>query len=164
MLAQRQLYDAQTDPDGAGFDTAMRTAMRLAKYEHILDPTDVQSLIALTSYYNGYFEQCSRAFTKLETADDCPQDKRDGFSDLAMDIFTSNAPSDPVQIDGLDGKWCIASGKPILEDSRTTKCKTCKRRALTREIRAMHNCPLCHSPIGGADAAVGGSAMVGGYE
>ena len=163
--------------------------MRLAKYEHILDPTDVQSLIALTSYYNGYFEQCSRAFTKLETADDCPQDKRDGFSDLAMDIFTSNAPSDPVQIDGLDGvrgppnslesispalgslarallaqKWCVASGKPILEDSRTTKCKTCKRRALTREIRAMHNCPLCHSPIGGADAAVGGSAMVGGYE
>ena len=163
--------------------------MRLAKYEHILDPTDVQSLIALTSYYNGYFEQCSRAFTKLETADDCPQDKRDGFSDLAMDIFTSNAPSDPVQIDGLDGvrgppnllesispalgslarallaqKWCIAAGKPILEDSRTTKCKTCKRRALTREIRAMHNCPLCHSPIGGADAAVGGSAMVGGYE
>ena len=87
--------------------------MRLAKYEHILDPTDVQSLIALTSYYNGYFEQCSRAFTKLETADDCPQDKRDGFSDLAMDIFTSNAPSDPVQIDGLDG----VRGPPNLLES-----------------------------------------------
>ena len=105
--------------------------MRLAKYEHILDPTDVQSLIALTSYYNGYFEQCSRAFTKLETADDCPQDKRDGFSDLAMDIFTSNAPSDPVQIDGLDG----VRGPPNLLESISPALGSLARALLAQLLR-----------------------------
>ena len=156
MLAQRQLYDAQMDPDGAGFDTAMRTAMRLNKYEHILDPVDVHSLVALTSYYNGYFGQCSRAFTKLETSEECPDEKKEGFSELAMDIFTINPPTDPAKTVDADGKFCVASGKPIQEDSRTTRCTTCKRHSLTQEIRryALRNCPLCHSPLGGTSAAL----------
>jgi WD repeat-containing protein 35 len=145
------------DPDGAGFDTAMRTAMRLSKYEHILDPVDVHSLVALTSYYNGYFEQCSRAFTKLETSDDCPDDRKDGFSELAMDIFTTNAPMDPTAALLDDSsKFCVASGKPLQEDSRTTQCTTCKRKTLTQEIRrcSLRNCSLCHSPLAGMSAAL----------
>lgn len=30
----------------------MRTALRLSKYEDVLDPKDIYSLIALTSFYN----------------------------------------------------------------------------------------------------------------
>merc|ERR1712054_727319 len=102
----------------------MRTAMRLNKYEHILDPVDVQSLVALTSYYNGYFEQCSRAFTKLETSEECPENKKEEFSELAMDIFTTNPPADPARTLDVEGKFCVASGKTLQEDSRTTRCTT----------------------------------------
>ena len=121
-----------------------------------MDPVDVHSLVALTSYYNGYFEQCSRAFTKLETSEDCPDDKKEGFSELAMDIFTTNAPSDPAKVDNFGSKFCVASGKPLHEESRTIRCTTCKRHSLTQEIRRyqLRNCPLCHSPLGGAGATL----------
>ena len=37
------------------------------RYEDILNPRDIYSLIALTAYHNGHFGICSRAFIKLET-------------------------------------------------------------------------------------------------
>jgi WD repeat-containing protein 35 len=45
----------------------MKTALRLANYEDILEPKDVHSLIALTAYYNEYYAISSRAFIKLES-------------------------------------------------------------------------------------------------
>ena len=45
----------------------MKTALRLANYEDIIDPKDVYSLIALTAYYNQYYAIASRAFIKLES-------------------------------------------------------------------------------------------------
>ena len=33
----------------------------------MLKPEDVYSLVSLTAFYNGYFEQCSKAFTRLES-------------------------------------------------------------------------------------------------
>ena len=36
-------------------------------YEDVLGPDDVSSLIALTSFHAGYYEQTSNAFLKLET-------------------------------------------------------------------------------------------------
>ena len=64
----------------------------------------MQSLVALTSYYNGYFQQCSRAFTKLETmeSDAISTEKREQFAELAMDIFTANKPADPLIVSGHD--------------------------------------------------------------
>ena len=45
----------------------MKTASRLSIYEDILDARDIYSVIALTSYYNGYYAQTSKAFIRLET-------------------------------------------------------------------------------------------------
>ena len=33
----------------------------------MLDPLDVYSLLGLTAFYNGFFGQCSKAFTRLES-------------------------------------------------------------------------------------------------
>jgi hypothetical protein len=39
--------------------------------------------------------QCSKAFIRLETLKELSQEERDGMADLALKVFTKNAPSDP---------------------------------------------------------------------
>jgi WD repeat-containing protein 35 len=46
---------------------AMRTAIRLTDYEDMLDPATVYSLVALTAFYNRNYQECSKAFVKLES-------------------------------------------------------------------------------------------------
>jgi WD repeat-containing protein 35 len=96
----------------------MKTAARLVLYDDILDPKDVFSLIALTSYYNQFYAQTSRAFIRLESLESLTEKDREvrgpllcsmsrflsqyvcrifnqAFSDLAMRIFTVQSPVDP---------------------------------------------------------------------
>ena len=58
-LAHKQLWNG--DPY-----SAMITALRCTQYEHILNPFDIYSFIALSSYFSENFTVCSKAFTKLE--------------------------------------------------------------------------------------------------
>jgi len=88
LLSQRQLYEGH-------YEQAMKTAIRLQEYEDILDIQTIYSLIALTTYYNKYFMQCSKAFIKLEASNDVPEEMRTKFGDLALRIFTRNPPRDP---------------------------------------------------------------------
>jgi len=44
----------------------MKTALRLIEYEKELNTKEVYSLVALASYYNNCFKECSKAFVKLE--------------------------------------------------------------------------------------------------
>jgi len=37
------------------------------RYDDVVDPQDVYSLLGLTAFYNGFFGQCSKAFTRLES-------------------------------------------------------------------------------------------------
>ncbi len=62
ILAQRQLYNGD-------IDAAMVTSLRLIDYEDILDPVEIYSLIAISSYYAKHFNQCSKAFIRLEKLD-----------------------------------------------------------------------------------------------
>ncbi|CAE7542638.1 Wdr35 [Symbiodinium natans] len=89
LLSQRQLYEGQ-------FEQAMKTSLRLAEYEDILDTQTIYSLIALTTYYNKFYMQCSKAFIKLEASGDISDEMRTKFSDLALSIFTRSTPKDPV--------------------------------------------------------------------
>merc|ERR1719421_1981631 len=59
MLAQRFLFEQR-------YDLAMCAALRAADYEDILEPLAVFSLLALASYYNKFYGQCSKAFLRLE--------------------------------------------------------------------------------------------------
>jgi WD repeat-containing protein 35 len=88
LLAQKQLYDGQ-------YEAAMKTALRLADYEDMLDTQTIYSVIALTTYYNKFFMQCSKAFIKLEASSDINEDMRNKFADLALKIFVRNPPRDP---------------------------------------------------------------------
>lgn len=114
LLAQRQLFDHQ-------YEQALRTSLRLADYEDILDMQTIYSIIALTTYYNKFFLQCSKAFIKLEASNDISEDMRAKFSDLALRIFTRNPPRDP------------SSG------IRTMPCPKCSNRMQDWNI----SCPSC---------------------
>jgi WD repeat-containing protein 35 len=88
LLAQRQLYEHM-------YEQAARTALRLADYEDILDTQTIYSIIALTAYYNKFFNQCSKAFIKLEASPDINAEMQTKFGTLALRIFTRNPPRDP---------------------------------------------------------------------
>eukprot|EP00746_Dinoflagellata_sp_MGD_P003051 gnl/MRDRNA2_/MRDRNA2_105954_c0_seq1.p1 gnl/MRDRNA2_/MRDRNA2_105954_c0~~gnl/MRDRNA2_/MRDRNA2_105954_c0_seq1.p1 ORF type:complete len:1217 (-),score=242.16 gnl/MRDRNA2_/MRDRNA2_105954_c0_seq1:227-3877(-) len=88
LLAQQQLYSQK-------YEQAMKTAIRLSEYEDILDSQSIFSLMALTTYYNKFFGQCSRAFIKLEASPEIDPKKREKFAELALQIFTRNPPRDP---------------------------------------------------------------------
>ena len=99
LLAQRQLYSGAVE-------LAMKTALRLAEYEDILDAKEIYSLIALASFYNKYYGQCSRAFIKLEgmgTGQDGGADaaqakeEMDKYKALALSIFVKHTPQGQTQ-------------------------------------------------------------------
>lgn len=46
---------------------------QLCRYEDVLSPQDIYSLVGLTAFYNGFFGQCSQAFTRLESLSDLPE-------------------------------------------------------------------------------------------
>lgn len=98
LLAQRQLYNGK-------MDAAMKTSIRLAEYEDVLDPKDIYSLVALTAYHNSYFGICSRAFIKLETMTGIEDEERETIQNLALQIFTKNPPLDPHQV----WPWCACA-------------------------------------------------------
>lgn len=174
LLAQRQLYEGQ-------HEQAMKTSLRLSEYEDILDTQTIYSLIALTTYYNKFFAQCSRAFIKLEASSDVSDEMRTKFADLALSIFTRNAPRDPAshmlpcpKCGTRINDWnitcsscnhrlafCVASGRSIFPEDRnashpyppgtgggeTIKCRCCRHRMYSNEVRKLRNCPLCHSRL-----------------
>mmetsp|Transcript_3004 Transcript_3004/g.7686 ORF Transcript_3004/g.7686 Transcript_3004/m.7686 type:complete len:1249 (+) Transcript_3004:101-3847(+) len=131
LLAQRQLLEGH-------FEAAMKTALRLSEYEEILDIQTIYSLIALTTYYNKFFMQCSKAFIKLEASTDVSEEMRTKFADLALRIFTRNPPRDPssrmlpcLKCNARMHDWCIqcpscnyrlpfcvASGRSIFGEDR----------------------------------------------
>lgn len=158
LLAQRQLY-------GQKMDEAMKTSIRLAEYEDILDPRAIYCLIALTAYHNHYFGICSRAFVKLETMPTLSEEQRDQVQTLAMQIFTKHSPLDPQPLapaylecldNGTPYVACTASGRFIHDGSggglmanqqRALSCRTCRHSCLERMAATIVHCPLCHTPL-----------------
>lgn len=53
MLGQRQMYAGHSE-------AAMRTALHLRKYDDLLDPEDIYSLLAIASFSCQYYGQCSK--------------------------------------------------------------------------------------------------------
>ena len=148
LLAHRQLYAGK-------MDAAKLTAIRLAEFEDLLSRRDIYSLIALCAYHARDFNVCSRAFIKLETLEDVSLKEQDDLQQLALTIFTKNAPSDlSHDLDqcyiacletGTPYVACTHTGRAVLE-GRTLMCSTCRHHALELELRGANNCPLCHTP------------------
>ncbi|XP_071854382.1 WD repeat-containing protein 35-like isoform X2 [Apostichopus japonicus] len=159
LLAQRQLYQGYVD-------ASMKTALQLMDYEDILDPMDIYSLLGLGACANRSFGVCSKAMSKLESSSSVPDDQRDHYESLAMQIFTKHSPKDArnskaecpncetnifdwtTVCPSCETKFpvCIVTGRPLLE-YRFWMCSTCKHRAHENEIRKFSSCPLCHTPV-----------------
>jgi len=172
LLAHRQLYSGNVD-------LAMRTALHLRDYEDVLDPSEIFSFLALASFYNKFYGQCSKAFIKLESLPSVAIPAREVYADLAMSIFLKFPPVDPRALRetrekpgiaggrtaGLTGnpamdalledlvapreQVCVASGR-IIRDNNYVRCKVCKHPMITAETRSSNSCPLCHAPLSSA--------------
>lgn len=146
----------------------MRTSLRLAEYEDILDARDIYSLIALATFHAKYMGECSRAFIKLESLDTATAEERENYKKLAMSIFTRFPPEDPqvrkypcpndkCQTPIFDWQTrcfecnaayngCIITGRPILSRDKLHHCRTCKHRMYHNGSK-LRNCPMCHTRL-----------------
>ena len=64
-------------------------------YADVIGEDKAAALLAVCGLKTKYFGQCSRALTTLEHYDEYSEEKRNKFSDLAIDIFLKNPPKDP---------------------------------------------------------------------
>ncbi|CEG49203.1 WD40 repeat protein [Plasmopara halstedii] len=161
LLAHRQLYSGN-------IEQALHTSLKLSAYEDLLDEREIYSLIALTAFYTKQFEQCSKAFVKLETLPASSEKELVAISDLALKIFTTaqlklqdstmrsqKCPNCQYQVNEWDARCgncsrpfptCMMTGM-VIQNQRTTMCKACRHVCIETEIREQKNCPLCHTPF-----------------
>jgi len=150
LLAQRQMYAGMVDQ-------AMRSALLLPLYEDVLDVRDVYSLIALTTFYNKHYRECSKAFIKLEALEGLSPAERESYSDVALRIFTQFPPSEaggrtlapgslPETSQQVKDTTCMLTGR-ALGDTRYYQCPTCRHKMMQHKLTGLRVCPLCHSRI-----------------
>ena len=163
LMTQRQLYEGD-------YESALRTSLRLAEYENVLETKDIYSLIALSAFFSGYYKECSKAFVKLENLPGQSDEEKGFYEDLAVAIFIKHPPRDPKPVVvkcpgkncsnsvpdtvtncsecGSNFPACIVSGRPIMEKSYV-QCMNCKHKAIEAELQRLRlkTCPLCHSVI-----------------
>lgn len=162
LLAHRQLYSGNVD-------RALRTSLKLTAYEDVLEEREIYSLVALAAFYTKHFEQCSRAFIKLETLPGRTDKELTQMSELALQIFTNARPQDPnarppecPSCGNYVKDWdvrcascsrafptCMMTGTAIL-DQRTVTCRACRHPCIETEVRSRKTCPLCHAPYSAA--------------
>ncbi|GMH42155.1 hypothetical protein BSKO_10074 [Bryopsis sp. KO-2023] len=164
MLGQQQFYAGKPE-------AAMRTALHLRQYEDVISPEKIYALLAIAAHSCKFYGQCSKAFVKLESLPEIPEEKRQQYSDIAMPIFLNNPPVDPRQLrESKSSKHpthsvledlkhskedvCVASGR-IIRDSQSIRCKSCKHLMIAAEVLGRDACPLCHAvlPSGGGGGA-----------
>lgn len=85
MLCQSQLYQNKTKE-------ALKTALRLVLYEKELNPKEVYRLIALSSFLNHSYRECSKALSKLEHLSNVTEAERQRYQTLAINIFINHKP------------------------------------------------------------------------
>ena len=149
MMTQRQLYESR-------YLDALVTSTKLREYDDVLEPKDIHSLIALCAFYNRAWGQCSKAFIELESLKGLSEDEKSAYAELALSIFSQNAPEDPpniaraMRLCEVGVPACVASGIRIGDaDGKrgVYKCKRCSRKMIEDRSRGFSNCPLCHNAL-----------------
>ena len=145
LLCQRLLY-------AGNVESAMIVAQRLQQYEDILDPRDIYSLIAISSFYNKHFATASRAFIRLEHLDSLTSIQKEQYASVALSIFAKADLLDPhgssvVASEGPSNiVLCVSSGKSLSGGGPTLTCSVCNHKALSSEMASRSTCALCHAP------------------
>lgn len=136
-------------------------------YADIIGEDKAAALLAVCGMKTRHYGQCSRAMTTLEHFDDYSEEKRNRFSDLAIDIFLKNPPQDPQMVNsvpcmkcnskvsmfqsqcpecGTRMKVCVKTGSLILDQSYW-ECKFCRHYVQIDLAEDLSVCPLCHHPV-----------------
>lgn len=147
MLGTRLLYQGNVA-------AAAQVAEHLShpQFDGALDDKYVYSTLALTSFFNKHFGQCSKAFVRLEALPGLDEKEHKGYEELALQIFMHHPPTDPPGYQERKEKagheqrprLCTASGMKIGRRRRVYMCSRCRRYAYEAELRDYSNCPLCH--------------------
>lgn len=87
LLAQRQLRSGL-------MHSAVLTSLRLRDFEDVLNVEDIYTLLALASSADRSFGTCSKAFIKLESLEQIPEQRRMEYEELAVNIFSQHDPND----------------------------------------------------------------------
>ena len=174
ILCQRQLYQKYARHcvnNNRNYTAALKTSIRLIEYEKELSTKVVYSLVAVAAAYSGMWNDCSKAFVKLENMDGIATEEKEKYETMAVQLFSRKSPSEPrkattncpgktcdAKVSEFDtncakcGSYfsaCVASGQSILE-KKYFQCRGCKHKSLERELEYLNakHCPLCHSPLG----------------
>ena len=70
----------------------MKTALRLIEYEKELNTKEVYSLVALASYYNNCYKECSKAFVKIERMKGISEEEKQAYESIALAVFSRHSP------------------------------------------------------------------------
>jgi len=148
LLAHRQIY-------AGNYERAMKTAIRCSKFDDVLNPLDIYCVLALASYYSGYFGVCSKALGLMQSLPFLKQDHVKSIQQLTLSIFSMQLPQDN---DGLSACYvhclerstnyhaCTFTGCSIL-NKYTIQCKYCRHYMIIEKTSKIQpNCHLCHAP------------------
>ena len=87
----------------------MKTAIRLIEYEKELNTRVVYCLVALAAAYAGVFNECSKAFVKLENMEGITSEEKEKYEAMAVAIFSKRSPGDSKKgALNCPGKTCDA--------------------------------------------------------
>lgn len=88
----------------------MKTAIRLIEYEKDLTTKVVYSLVAIAAGYSGMWNECSKAFVKLENMDGISPEDKEMYESMAIALFSKRPPGeDRKTIINCPGKTCTAT-------------------------------------------------------
>lgn len=95
-------------------DAATVVAVRLMEYDDVISPVDTYCLIALTAYLAGNFSLCSKAFTRLEAAEQMDEQASRGggaleLMDFTMDLDVTSKTRTGLGSGGLGGSLMMTS-------------------------------------------------------
>ena len=133
----------------------------------LLDPEEVNALIAVSAIAARAFDAASRAFLCLESLPSLTPARRDAYRSLAGDLFARHPPhpllTSSLTCPACESRMpehatccpacetrfpaCVVSGQAILSPQDSWTCDVCRRSALLPLIASRRNCPLCHQRI-----------------
>jgi WD repeat-containing protein 35 len=103
------ISEVSKQTDFRNYHAAVKTALRLVQYEKELDAKEVYRLIALSSFLNRSYKECSKALVKLENLQGLTKDEQEKYQELAISVFTKQEPKNESEaMVKCPGKNCDA--------------------------------------------------------
>lgn len=76
----------------------------------------VYSLVALAAAYSGMYNECSKAFVKLENMENIMLDEKEKYEAMAVSLFSRKPPGEPKKPTlNCPGKTCDAKVSELYE-------------------------------------------------